>query len=261
MVNSEQEEIALHRQLAGEYVRRRSSEGSRVFDRHWNDIILGRLSGCGGGVVLDCCCGDGILLQALSRRFERVAGIDVSEDMLELARQRAPTGCRLVSGTVADMPFDAGEFDAVTFRGAFHHLKDPAGCLREVRRVLRPGGRIVLVEPNGGPLPWRMIRTVYRRLSPRFSAAHRFFRRGELRELLAAAGFEDINIRPVFFAAYPFAGLLDHFHFLSLIPFHAGMTHLLLRVDGFFERLPGIRNLGLALLVSARRSGADTDGP
>jgi len=260
MASSEQEEIALHRQLAGQYVCRRSSEGSRIFDENWNDMILGCLSACAGGAVLDCCCGDGILLPALARKFERVAGMDISGEMLELARQRAPAGCEVVQGSVAAMPFEAGEFDAVTFRGAFHHLEDPARCLEEVRRVLRPGGRIVMVEPNGDPLLWRLVRIVYCRLSRRFSAAHRFFRSEELREMLAEAGFEQITIRSVFFMSYPFAGLLDHFRFFRFVPFHAALTKLLLRADRFLEGLPMIRNCGMALLISAVRSGAGPAG-
>ena len=261
MAGSEQKEVDLHRQLAKEYVKRRASEGSRLFDDYWNGEILACLDPDHRGAVLDACCGDGILLPALASVCDRVIGLDVSDDMLALARQRSlPQNCELMQGDVEALPFEVEHFDAVTFRGAFHHLERPAPCLAEVFRVLRPGGVVVMVEPNGDLWLWRLIRSLYYRSSRRFSGTHRFYRRRELCMQLSDAGVDVVAIQPVFFMAYPFAGLLDHFRIFRLVPFHAFWTRLFLRIDAVLERVPGIRNWGLALLVVGRKGSPAADG-
>jgi demethylmenaquinone methyltransferase/2-methoxy-6-polyprenyl-1,4-benzoquinol methylase len=106
-----------------------------------------------GDSVLDVCCGTGDLAFELASRVSpggRVVGCDFSEPMLDLAREKAAkAGAESVRFEWADalqLPYDAGRFDAVTVGFGVRNFADRELGLREMARVLRPGGRLVVLE-------------------------------------------------------------------------------------------------------------------
>jgi ubiquinone/menaquinone biosynthesis C-methylase UbiE len=98
-----------------------------------------------GERVLDLGCGEGATLVHLGAPAAAV-GVDLFEPKLVLARQVLP-GCRFVAASAEALPFDDESFDHVLVRDVIHHLEDPGPALREIRRVLAPGGRIDVLEP------------------------------------------------------------------------------------------------------------------
>jgi demethylmenaquinone methyltransferase / 2-methoxy-6-polyprenyl-1,4-benzoquinol methylase len=109
-----------------------------------------------GERVLDVATGTGLVARQLVRRYGcRVVGIDQSEEML--ARARALTagtpGIELVRGEAERLPFADGEFDALTFTYLLRYVDDPAATMRELARVVRPGGRIAMLEFYVPPRP------------------------------------------------------------------------------------------------------------
>jgi ubiquinone/menaquinone biosynthesis C-methylase UbiE len=100
--------------------------------------------------ALDVACGPGLLVCGLARRVRNATGIDLTPAMLEQARKtQAAQGLTNVSwdqGDVSAMPYEDGRFDIVTCRFAFHHFPAPLPILREMRRVCRPGGRVVVAD-------------------------------------------------------------------------------------------------------------------
>jgi ubiquinone/menaquinone biosynthesis C-methylase UbiE len=100
--------------------------------------------------ALDVACGPGLLVCALAKRVGRATGIDLTPAMLEQARRtQQEQGLSNVSwdqGDVSAMPYEDGSFDIVTCRFAFHHFPQPFPILREMRRVCRAGGRIVVAD-------------------------------------------------------------------------------------------------------------------
>lgn len=104
--------------------------------------------------ALDVACGTGYLAIGLKRAgiAADVHGCDLSPKMLERCRANAASAGASVTLTLADaerLPYATDSFDLVCARGALHHVPDPAGALREMRRVLTPGGTaIVLAEPT-----------------------------------------------------------------------------------------------------------------
>jgi demethylmenaquinone methyltransferase / 2-methoxy-6-polyprenyl-1,4-benzoquinol methylase len=95
--------------------------------------------------VLDACCGTGDLALAAARAGGRVTGLDFSEAMLERARRKAPE-LEWVQGDVTQLPFEDVSFDAVTIGFGIRNVPDLSGGLVELRRVLRPGGRLAVLE-------------------------------------------------------------------------------------------------------------------
>lgn len=100
--------------------------------------------------ALDVACGPGVLACALAKQVRRAAGIDLTPAMLEQAlRTQREQGLNNVEWTLGDvtaMPFADASFDVVTCRFAFHHFPEPLRVLREMRRVCRAGGRVVVAD-------------------------------------------------------------------------------------------------------------------
>ena len=135
------------------------------------DRVAGRRP---GGRALDLGCGTGVLTLALARRGLATVGIDHSEEMLVLARQKLAAeglGAELSTGDVRELPFGDASFDVVTCQGLLHHLEDLRPCLQELDRVLKPGGSFFLSEPCRQQTPVkRLLLGVWRTL-PRRPAA------------------------------------------------------------------------------------------
>lgn len=112
-----------------------------------------------GDRVLDVAAGTGDLTIELSKRVVpggEVVGIDLSEGMLELAREKAP-GIRFDQGSALDLPYADGEFAAATTGFAARNFSDLRRGLAEMGRVVRPGGRVVVLDfttPTRPPLSW-----------------------------------------------------------------------------------------------------------
>ena len=98
-----------------------------------------------GDRVLDACCGTGDLAIAAAAAGGRVTGIDFSEPMLERARRKAPD-IEWVAGDALALPFADASFDAATVGFGVRNLAELDKGLRELRRALRPGGRLAILE-------------------------------------------------------------------------------------------------------------------
>ncbi len=105
--------------------------------------------------VLDVACGPGLLACAFARVARHATGVDMTPAMLEQARKaQQEQGLKNVSwlpGDVYSLPFASAQFSIASSRFAFHHLQDPMAALEEMKRVCKPGGRIVVADM--APLP------------------------------------------------------------------------------------------------------------
>jgi SAM-dependent methyltransferase len=128
--------------------------------------------------ILDVGCGTGANLLMLSE-YGDAEGVDVSEDALAFCRERGLEKVRL--GAAEDLPYEDGTFDLVTAFDVVEHIDDDLAGLREMRRVLRPGGRVLLFVPTFMFL-WGLQDDV--------SNHRRRYRLPELQRVLEQAGFE-----------------------------------------------------------------------
>lgn len=96
--------------------------------------------------AVDVGCGAGALALALAPRVRAVVGIDRVTELLEQARSRAPANASFVEADALELPFADGEFDLGGTLRTLHHVTRPERLLAELVRVVRPGGRIVVVD-------------------------------------------------------------------------------------------------------------------
>ena len=122
------------------------------------DRIVQWAGTCPDDTVLDVACGPGLLACAFARVARHATGIDMTPAMLDQARKtQQEQGLKNVSwqqGDVYSLPFSEGQFSIVSSRFAFHHLQDPLAALREMKRVCRTGGKIVVADM--APLPTKV---------------------------------------------------------------------------------------------------------
>ncbi len=177
-------------------------------DRRWRKLAVTEVV-WPGDRVLDACCGTGDLAVEAERRGGRVVGLDFSEKMLERARPKSGA-IEWVQGDALALPFSDGEFDAATVGFGVRNLVDLDGGLRELARVLRPGGKLAVLEitrPRGILRPffrlWFDVLVPFAgRVLPGGQAytylpasVRRFPGPDDLSALFEHAGFEDVRYR------------------------------------------------------------------
>jgi SAM-dependent methyltransferase len=120
--------------------------------------LLDALSARAGMTILDVACGPGVASAQAARRGAKTAGVDFSPEMIRLAREANPD-LEFHICDVEQLPFDNAVFDAAVVNFGLHHFERPQKALAEIRRVLRPAGRIAYtkwVSQRDNP-PYRMI--------------------------------------------------------------------------------------------------------
>jgi demethylmenaquinone methyltransferase/2-methoxy-6-polyprenyl-1,4-benzoquinol methylase len=190
-------------------------------DPRWRRALVAAVDPHAGDRVLDVATGTGMVAAELLRRCEcSVVGIDQSAAMLARARARfgaeRASRVELIEGQAEALPFDDGSFDALTVTYLLRYVDDPAATVRELARVLRPGGRIGSLEFGVPPLAparwaWRLytavgLPTLGRLASREWAEVGRFlgpsirgfYERHPLERIVGywrEAGLEDVTVR------------------------------------------------------------------
>ncbi len=196
-------------------------------DPRWRRALVQAVGPRDGQRVLDVATGTGLVAFELARRSRcDVTGLDQSPAMLDGARRRLASGPALagrisfVQGEAEQLPFGDGEFDAVTFTYLLRYVDDRRATMRELARVLAPGGRIGMVEfgvPSDSALRalWRLhtrigLPLLGRLVSPAWYEVGRFLgpnieqfhaQEPDLAALWRTAGIRDVRARRMSFGA------------------------------------------------------------
>jgi ubiquinone/menaquinone biosynthesis C-methylase UbiE len=143
------------------------------------------------GRVLDVGCGTGNLLAFLAEagfRMKEYVGVDLSPEMLRIARSKpCHVPASWITADAASLPLRDASFDTAISASALHYWDDAGAGLAEIRRVLWPGGRLLLLDWVRDPLPMRLLNAWMRITRVRY---RRMYSRAELVDALARAGFD-----------------------------------------------------------------------
>jgi len=116
------------------------------------------------GRLFDAGCGDGQFLHLMMRRGWQGTGVDFDAAAIETGKKKY--GLDLQVGDFQTVPIEDGVFDAVTMSHVIEHVPDPVACLDKCRRLLRPGGRLVVTTPNVRSLGHQTFKGAWRGLEP-----------------------------------------------------------------------------------------------
>jgi len=144
--------------------------------------------------VLDVACGPGILACACAEIVRRVTGIDITPAMIERARdlqaRNKQNNLTWHVGDVRSLPFADNSFTVVVSRYAFHHLRNPLQVLREMKRVCKPSGRVVVIDMAAPTNPQQAL--ALNEMERLRDPSHvRALSASELAELFSSAGLAD----------------------------------------------------------------------
>lgn len=253
------QQVELHRQVAHMYRRRSQWAWAEAFQEERNALLMDLVPARPQGVALDLGCGTGVMLDHLGRRFPRVLGLDLSQEMLEgfdLTRLRAGLTVSLLRGDMAALPLRTASVDVIVCRSALHHMDDEAGVLREIARVLRPDGRLVLGEPANDNLLTRAARAFVRR-RPSYGRIHtidRAYTRAQLRGLLEGAGLRIVREERFGFLAYPLCDNPELVPVLKHLPGAGAVAAALRALDRLLARVPLLRTQSWYVLLEVARA-------
>jgi ubiquinone/menaquinone biosynthesis C-methylase UbiE len=192
----------LHNRFLGpgpteEVVRQQYDQMAPSYDRRWSTYLSKTLSFLDAwmaisphAVVLDIGCGTGEFERLVLNRQpnQQIIGVDISEKMLEIARQKcqAYPNVTFCTTSVSALPFSDHSFDVIVSASAFHYFDEPEAALKEARRVLRPGGILVILDWCKDYLFCRVSDMILKVVDP---AYQRCYTQKEFHHLLNSARF------------------------------------------------------------------------
>ncbi len=173
---------------------------AKVYDVKWRFYVeatlkqtLKRIDLRAGECLLDVGCGTGTLLAALEKLNPEthLAGIDPTREMLDIAGRRLSKKVHIGQSWAEELPFADEHFDFVVSCNMFHYIREPLLALKEMMRVLKPTGRLVMTDWCNDYLTCRML-DLFLRI---FNKAHfKTYKQSECYQLLLSSGFDGIEI-------------------------------------------------------------------
>ena len=185
-------------------VKNQYDQFAEIYDRRWSryvsdtlnfliDYLQGSRQISGNEHVLDLACGTGELERRLLNLHPdlNVIGVDISEKMLDVARLKLPN-LEFVKASASSLPFPDHNFDIVVTVSAFHYFEQPLDTLKEIRRILKPQGKLIIMD-------WCRDYWLCQALDlflKIFDPAHKIcYTQKELSDLLTTSGLDVIEAR------------------------------------------------------------------
>ncbi|AGF58094.1 ubiquinone/menaquinone biosynthesis C-methylase UbiE [Clostridium saccharoperbutylacetonicum] len=145
--------------------------------------------------VLDLGCGTGNVLKRLKENKEIVlSGLDLSENMIEIAKKNVGDRAELKVGDAEYIPWNDDTFDVIVCNASFHHYPNPEKVLLEMKRVLKKNGTLIIGDPTC-PIMIRQILNIFCKLSN--NGDYRIYSKKEIEEMLLRCGFEPSDFKMI----------------------------------------------------------------
>lgn len=198
----------------------REEDSTRFFSPLEKVIRLLRVQRCRSverfgkkGRILDVGCGRGDFLLMMKERGWEPTGLELDE---RIERHGRKIGIDLRSGSLETVRFPDRHFEAVTFWHVFEHLKDPEWALKECRRILKPGGLLVISVPNIGSLQARLSGKHWFHLDPPFHLYH--YSLENLKKLLERVSFNTLKVKHFSLEYNPYGYIQSIFNSIGFRP-------------------------------------------
>jgi ubiquinone/menaquinone biosynthesis C-methylase UbiE len=183
--------------MSEKVIRERYDEMAQRYDRRWSTYIAKTLSFLDGwaaispeAVVLDIGCGTGEFEKLILSKHpkQQITGVDISPKMLEIARRKCQAYPNVVfrAASASALPFSDHSFDVIVSASAFHYFDAPEAVLDEMRRILRPGGVLVILDWCKDYLSCRLGDIVLKLVDPAYQQC---YTQAEFHHLLNSARF------------------------------------------------------------------------
>ncbi|WNF38025.1 demethylmenaquinone methyltransferase [Bacillaceae bacterium IKA-2] len=218
MVQSKEERV--HQVFESIYKKYDKMNSIISFQRHiaWRKDTMKRMNVQKGDQALDVCCGTADWTIALGEAVGtegKVYGLDFSKNMLSIGEEKVKSipQIELIHGNAMELPFEENQFDFVTIGFGLRNVPDYLQVLKEMHRVLKPGGKVVCLETsqpttlgfkqlynfyfkNVMPLFGKIFAKSYHEYSWLQESTMSFPNKEKLAEMFSSAGFKDIQIKP-----------------------------------------------------------------
>ncbi len=200
-------------------------------------------------VVLDIGCGIGETTNAI--KGKKVIGIDLSTTQINLARKNRKKNTEFMVADAENLKFEDNYFDYIFATNILHHVPNPVKALKECRRVLKPNGKIITMDPNktspiGNLTRFISTKTGWDKEKPVFSRFtlspnEKQFRKKEYREMFEKAGLK-VKIIPHRFERVIFFGTL-FFPYIIYFPFYSLICLVIYYAENLVVKIPGLSRL------------------
>jgi len=241
------EEIAVQDRVACEYEQNRyQAPYAKRYHNWWTEQMLARVRT--DGRLLDNGCGIGLLFDKIASG--QVVGLDISREMLKYASKYSD---KLILGNSQKLPLKDDCFDVVFCRSLLHHLPQPQLAVKEMYRVLKPEGEVVIVDTNRSLLS-ALPRIIANR-GEHFWQGHKNLSRAAIEQLLKPY-FEIEEVMYFGYIAYPLLGFPDILNLFKFVPFKSIAEPALMLVDNILSRIPVLRTQSWGILVKAVKRDA-----
>lgn len=247
-------EMALHQSLTEAYEKRYQDGFSRIYSSYWNQQFISHLpDDC--EMILDCGCGTGDLIREILPFGKQIVGMDISRDMIRVAKHVIPDDQKVtwVTAPGETFPFADRIFDVVCFRGALHHMTHENLALKEAYRTLRNGGTLLISEPNDDSLLLRLPRKIVNRHMARFGNDHKAFRSEPWLRTIRETGFSIQHTKYFSFLSQPLCGMSDILPLMKVLPYPEQIARFLVRFDEICSGLPVIQQQSFDLFIAAQK--------
>lgn len=220
---------------------------SWLYQSWWFKKMINLVNPPADGLILDDGCGTGHLAEFLPS--EKIIGLDISEGMLKYARKRIP---QVTKGDAQNLPFGDEIFDCVFARALLHHLPEPERGVREIKRVLKKGGRVIFCDTLYSflsVLPRKILKK-----TEHFSEEHKNLRESEIVNMIKP----HLIIKKIYYfgyIAYPLLGFPDIFDSFKPLPrfLRMPLAKFLVKVDELIALIPLLKKQAWGIMIVAEK--------
>ena len=252
MTRQQEVQVDIHQQLASGQLENQPREFEKIYSKYWNRQYLSHIKPH-HHLILDVGCGMGDLTRELAQNAALTVGMDISVAMLNNAKRMSEFNKNIIwTGCVGEqMPFADGMFDVVCFRGALHHMSDEKAALRESYRILKPGGVMMLSEPNADSIILSGPRKIVTKKMERFGGDHKAFLSKEWIKTIESMGFSIIHTKYFSYLSQPLCSMNDILPLLDILPFSNNIANFLVAFDEICSQIPFLKQQSFDLFIAA----------